>query len=122
MVKKNDEYIVTIEDMGSEGEGVGKIDGYTVFVKDALPGEKARIKITKAGKSFGYGRLMEVLEPSEYRVEPRCPIARKCGGCQIQEMSYEAQLAFKEKKVQNNLERIGKIPPSEYEMCTITGM
>ena len=122
MVKKNDEYIVTVEDMGSEGEGVGKIDGYTVFVKDALPGEKARIKITKAGKSFGYGRLMEVLEPSEYRVEPRCPIARKCGGCQIQEMSYEAQLAFKEKKVQNNLERIGKIAPSEYEMCTIIGM
>ena len=122
MVKKNDEYIVTIEDMGSEGEGVGKIDGYTVFVKDALPGEKARIKITKAGKSFGYGRLMEVLEPSEYRVEPRCPIARKCGGCQIQEMSYEAQLAFKEKQVQNNLERIGKIAPSEYEMCTIIGM
>ena len=122
MVKKNDEYIVTIEDMGSEGEGVGKIDGYTVFVMDALPGEKARIKITKAGKSFGYGRLMEVLEPSEYRVEPRCPIARKCGGCQIQEMSYEAQLAFKEKKVQSNLERIGKIPPSEYQMCTIIGM
>ena len=122
MVKKNDEYIVTIEDMGSEGEGVGKIDGYTVFVKDALPGEEARIKITKAGKNFGYGRLMEVITPSEYRVEPKCPIARKCGGCQIQEMSYEAQLAFKEKKVQNNLERIGKIPPSEYEMCTIIGM
>ena len=122
MVKKNDEYIVTIEDMGSEGEGVGKVDGYTVFVKDALPGEEARIKITKAGKNFGYGRLMEVITPSEYRVEPKCPIARKCGGCQIQEMSYEAQLAFKEKKVQNNLERIGKIPPSEYEMCTIIGM
>ena len=122
MVKKNDEYIVAIEDMGSEGEGVGKIDGYTVFVKDALPGEEARIKITKAGKNFGYGRLMEVITPSEYRVEPKCPIARKCGGCQIQEMSYEAQLAFKEKKVQNNLERIGKIPPSEYEMCTIIGM
>ena len=87
MVKKNDEYIVTIEDMGSEGEGVGKIDGYTVFVKDALPGEEARIKITKAGKNFGYGRLMEVITPSEYRVEPKCPIARKCGGCQIQEMS-----------------------------------
>ena len=122
MINKNDEYIVTIEDMGSEGEGVGKIDGYTVFVKDALPGEEARIKITKAGKNFGYGRLMEVIKPSEYRVEPKCPIARKCGGCQIQEMSYEAQLAFKEKKVQNNLERIGKIPSSEYEMCTIIGM
>lgn len=122
MIKKNEEYIITIEDMGSEGEGVGKIDGYTIFVKDAIPGDVARIKITKEGKSYGYGRLMEVITPSEYRVEAVCPVARKCGGCQIQEMSYEAQLAFKEKKVQNNLERIGKIPPSEYEMCTIIGM
>lgn len=122
MIKKNEEYIVTIEDMGSEGEGVGRIDGYTVFVKDGIPGDVARIKITKEGKSYGYGRLMEVITPSEYRVEPICPVARKCGGCQIQEMSYEAQLAFKEKKVQNNLERIGKISPSDYEMCTIIGM
>lgn len=122
MIKKNEEYIITIEDMGSEGEGVGKIDGYTIFVKDAIPGDVARIKITKEGKSYGYGRLMEVITSSEYRVEAVCSVARKCGGCQIQEMSYEAQLAFKEKKVQNNLERIGKIPPSEYEMCTITGM
>lgn len=122
MIKKNEEYIITIEDMGSEGEGVGRIDGYTVFVKDGIPGDVARIKITKEGKSYGYGRLMEVITPSEYRVEPVCPVARKCGGCQIQEMSYEAQLAFKEKKVQNNLERIGRISPSDYQMCTIIGM
>ena len=122
MIKKNEEYIVTIEDMGSEGEGVGRIDGYTVFVKDAIPGDVAKIKITKEGKSYGYGRLMEVITPSENRVKPVCPVARKCGGCQIQEMSYEAQLAFKENKVKNNLERIGKILPSEYEMCKIIGM
>lgn len=122
MVKKNEEYIITIEDMGSEGEGVGKVDGFTLFVKDGLPGDVARVKVIKEGKSYGYGRLMEVITPSEYRVDAVCPVARQCGGCQIQELSYEAQLAFKEKKVQNNLERIGKVTPSEYEMCTIIGM
>ena len=122
MVKKNEEYIITIEDMGSEGEGVGKVDGFTLFVKDALPQDVARVKVIKEGKSYAYGRLMEVITPSEYRVEAVCPVARQCGGCQIQELSYEAQLAFKEKKVQNNLERIGRIMPNEYEMCTIIGM
>lgn len=122
MIKKNEEYIITIEDMGSEGEGVGKIDGFTLFVKDALPGDVAKVKVIKEGKTYGYGRLMEIITPSEYRVEAVCPVARQCGGCQIQELSYEAQLAFKEKKVQNNLERIGKIMPDEYEMCTIIGM
>ncbi len=122
MIKKNEDYIIAIEDMGTEGEGVGKIDGFTLFVKDALPGDIARVKVVKEGKTYGYGRLMEVITPSEYRVEAVCPVARQCGGCQIQEMSYEAQLAFKEKKVQNNLERIGKIEPSSYEMCTIIGM
>ncbi len=122
MVKKNEEYVITIEDMGTEGEGVGKIDGFTLFVKDALPGDVAKVKVVKEGKNYGYGRLMEVIKPSEHRVDAVCPVARQCGGCQIQEMSYEAQLAFKEKKVQNNLERIGKIAPSEYEMCNIIGM
>ncbi len=122
MVRKNEEYIITIEDMGSEGEGVGKVDGFTLFVKDALPGDVARVKVIKEGKTYGYGRLMEVITPSEYRVAPVCPVARQCGGCQIQELSYQAQLAFKEKKVQNNMERIGKVSPSEYEMCTIIGM
>ena len=122
MIKKNDEYTVTIEDMGSEGEGVGRIDGYTVFVKDGIPGDVAKIKITKAGKNYGYARLMEIVTPSEHRVEPVCSVARRCGGCQIQEMSYEAQLSFKEKKVQNNLWKIGKISPDDYEMCPIIGM
>lgn len=122
MVRKNEEYIITIEDMGSEGEGVGKVDGFTLFVKDALPGDVVRVKVIKEGKTYGYGRMMEVITPSEYRVAAVCPVARQCGGCQIQEMSYEAQLAFKEKKVQNNLERIGRLSPSDYEMCTIIGM
>ena len=122
MVKKNEEYIITIEDMGSDGEGIGKADGFTLFVKDALPGDVAKVKVIKEGKTYGYGRLMEIITPSPDRVEARCPVARQCGGCQIQQLSYEAQLAFKQNKVTNNLERIGKIEPSSYEMCTIIGM
>ncbi len=122
MLKKNEEYIITIENMGSEGEGVGKIDGFTLFVKDALPGDVARVKVVKEGKTYGYGRLMEIITPSKDRVEPVCRVARQCGGCQIQELSYEAQLKFKQDKVKNNLERIGKLDSSLYEMCTIIGM
>ncbi len=122
MVKKNEEYIITIEDMGSDGEGIGKADGFTLFVKDALPGDVAKVKVIKEGKTYGYGRLMEIITPSPDRVEARCQVARQCGGCQIQQLSYEAQLAFKQNKVKNNLERIGKIEPSSYEMCTIIGM
>ena len=122
MIKKNEEYIITIEDMGSEGEGIGKIDGFTLFVKDALPLDVAKVKVIKEGKTYGYGRLMEVVTPSPDRVLAKCPVAKQCGGCQIQELSYKAQLAFKQNKVKNNLERIGKIEPSSYEMCSIIGM
>lgn len=122
IIKKNEEYIITIEDMGTDGEGIGKVDGFTLFVKDSLPGDMAKVKVIKTGKTYGYGRLMEVITPSKDRVEPKCKVARQCGGCQIQELSYEAQLAFKQNKVKNNLERIGKIDSSSYEMCTIIGM
>ena len=104
---KNDCVELTIEDIGVSGEGIGKVDGYTLFVKDTVIGDVVRVKIMKAKKNYGYARLMKVLTPSKDRVEPKCPVARQCGGCQIQEMRYEAQLAFKQKMVQNNLERIG---------------
>lgn len=106
-MQKNEVAIVTIEDIGVNGEGIGKVDGYTLFVKDAVIGDVVEVKVMKAKKNYGYARLMQVITPSEYRVEPRCSFARKCGGCQIQEMSYEQQLAFKQKKVRGNLERIG---------------
>ena len=96
-----------IEDCGVDGEGIGKADGFTVFVKDAVIGDVVTVKIMKAKKNYGYGRLMEILEPSPYRVEPECKVARQCGGCQLQALSYEQQLAFKEKKVRSHLERIG---------------
>ena len=110
-MQKNEVAIVTIEDIGVNGEGIGKVDGYTLFIKDAVIGDVAEVKVMKAKKNYGYARLMQVITPSEYRVEPRCNFARKCGGCQIQEMSYEQQLAFKQKKVRDNLERIGGFSP-----------
>ena len=106
-MKKNDTAAVKITDIGVNGEGIGKVDGYTLFIKDAVIGDTVEAKVMKAKKNYGYARLMKVLSPSPDRVTPRCEFARKCGGCQIQEMSYGRQLAFKEQKVHGNLERIG---------------
>lgn len=105
---KNDILEVNITDIGNEGEGIGKCeDGFTLFVKDAVIGDRVRVKIMKSKKNYAYAHLEEVLSPSADRVIPRCPIARACGGCQLQSMSYSAQLAFKTKKVKNNLIRLG---------------
>ena len=110
-MQKNDLVTVAIEDIGVGGEGIGKVDGYTLFIKDAIIGDVVEAKIVKAKKNYGYARLMNIVTPSENRVEkPMCPMARRCGGCQIQEMKYGAQLAFKEGKVRGNLERIGEVP------------
>ena len=107
---KNDEFELEITDLGSTGEGIGKIDGYTLFVKDALIGDKVRVKVMKTKKNYGYARMLEIIEPSEYRVESECPVARQCGGCQLQHCSYEKQLSWKEEKVANCLRRIGGAP------------
>ena len=105
--RKNDIVTLEIVDCGTDGEGIGKADGFTVFVKDAVIGDTVTAKIMKAKKNYGYGRLMEILKPSPYRVEPVCPSARQCGGCQLQAVSYEEQKVFKEKKLRGHLERIG---------------
>ena len=118
--RKNDIVTLDIEDCGVDGEGIGKADGFTVFVKDAVIGDRVTAKIMKAKKNYGYGRLMEILKPSPYRVEPKCAFARQCGGCQLQALSYEQQLAFKEKKVRGHLERIGGF--TELPMEPIIGM
>lgn len=119
-MQKNDEMILKIEDMGVDGAGIGKADGMTFFVKDAVIGDVVRAKVMKLKKTYGYARLMELLEASPDRVEPKCPYYRQCGGCQIQALSYEKQLEFKERKVRNNLERIGGF--SEIPMEPIVGM
>jgi 23S rRNA (uracil1939-C5)-methyltransferase len=121
-LEKNQEYEITIEDMGNEGEGIGHINGMAVFVKDTVPGDVAKIKIVKAKKSYAYGRLMELITPSEYRVEPVCPLARKCGGCSIMHVSYHQQLRWKQKKVADCLTRIGGIANVEEIMEPIIGM
>lgn len=108
--QKNQIYTVEIEDIGTEGEGIGKVDGFSLFVKDALPGDVAKVRLTKVKKTYAYARLEEVLTPSDDRVEPPCPFHRQCGGCQIQALSYEKQLSFKQSKVENNLVRIGGFP------------
>lgn len=119
-MNKNDILTVKIEDMSETGEGIGKYEGYTLFVKDACLGDLVRAKITKPKKNYAFARLEEVIEPSPYRVEPPCPVHRACGGCQLQALSYEQQLKFKEKKVKDCLMRIGGF--SEVNIKPIMGM
>jgi len=119
-LEKNDIVTVSIEDISTTGEGIGKVDGFTLFIKDTVIGDVAEVKIIKAKKTYGYGKLMKIVTPSKNRVEPRCPVAKSCGGCQIQEMSYDSQLLYKQNTVKNNLKRIGGI--SDIEMDPIIGM
>ena len=112
-VEKNKTYEMNIDALGSNGEGIGRIDGYTVFVEGALPGEKISVLIVKVKKNYGYGKLMEILEVSPERREPMCPVAKQCGGCQLQHLSYEAELVYKTKEVKDVMERIGGIKDVE---------
>lgn len=120
MFQKNDVLEIEIIDQGTNGEGIGKIDGYALFVKDAIIGDVVRVKIMKAKKNYGFAKLIDIITPSPYRVEPICPKASSCGGCQIQAMNYQQQLKFKQDKVYNNIKRIGGI--TDFEMKPIMGM
>ncbi|PLT29630.1 23S rRNA (uracil(1939)-C(5))-methyltransferase RlmD [Peribacillus deserti] len=108
-VAKNDFVDVVFEDLTHEGAGVAKVDGYPIFVPNVLPGEKAKIKVLKANKGYGFGRLVEIYTESPYRVDLSQKDPSLYGGCQIQHMSYEGQLTFKEKQVREVLKRIGKL-------------
>lgn len=105
--KKNEHYLLDITDIGNDGEGIGKIKGFTFFVDKALPGERVEIIATKLKKSYGYGKLIKILSPSPLRTEPQCVIADKCGGCSLQHLAYKGQLEYKTNKVKQNIERIG---------------
>ena len=111
-VKKNQEYEVIIEAFGNSGEGISHINGYTLFVSGALPGERVKVAVTKAKKNYGYARLVSIEEPSPDRMEPGCPVAKRCGGCELQHMSYEAQLRFKVQRVVDCLTRLGGVSES----------
>ncbi|MGM0806729.1 MAG: 23S rRNA (uracil(1939)-C(5))-methyltransferase RlmD [Bacillota bacterium] len=108
-VHKNESYEVDIVDLTHEGAGVARVNGFTLFVPNTLPGERAKIKVIGVKKGFGFGRLEELIEESPERVEPPCPIYKWCGGCQLQHLSYEGQLEYKRKLVEDVLTRIGKI-------------
>ena len=123
--RKGQEIKVRIIDIGMRGEGIGKLeDGYTVFIKDAVVGDYVRASIMKANKSYAYAHLDQILQASPHRVEPLCPIARQCGGCQLQALSYEQELVYKQNKVRADLIRIGGFPEEEIDsvMEPIVGM
>ena len=94
--KKDDILKVTIEDISDDGLGIGKADGYALFVKDTVVGDECIVKIMKAKKNYAFAHLEEVTKPSSFRISPKCEKAKACGGCQLQALSYEKQLEFKE--------------------------
>lgn len=108
-VAKNEYYDVVFEDLTHDGAGVAKIDGFPIFVPNGLPGEKAKVKVVKVKKGYGFGRLIELYEKSEDRIDAACSIYKQCGGCQLQHIRYEGQLKAKHKHVKEVLARIGKI-------------
>ncbi|MEH7099948.1 23S rRNA (uracil(1939)-C(5))-methyltransferase RlmD [Bacillus velezensis] len=121
-VEKNEYYDVTFEDLTHEGAGVAKVQGFPIFVPNALPEEKAQIKVTRVKKGFAFGRLIELKEESPHRTDAPCPIYKQCGGCQLQHMTYEGQLLFKQKQVKDVLERIGKLALSNVTVHPTLGM
>ena len=123
--RKGQEIRVRITDLGMRGEGIGRLeDGYTVFIKDAVIGDYVRASIMKANKSYAYAHLEQILQASPHRVEPLCPVARQCGGCQLQALSYEQELAYKQNKVRADLIRIGGFSEEEIDavMEPVVGM
>ena len=111
--KKNELIILEITDLTEEGQGVGKKDGLVFFVKDSVMGDKVEARILKVKKNYAYAKVEKLLEASPYRVTPLCPVAGKCGGCQLQHLSYEKELAWKEDRIAQSLIRIAGIPEEE---------
>ena len=111
--KKNDLVALEITDLTEEGQGVGKCDGLVFFVKGSVMGDVLEAKILKVKKNYAYAKVEKLLEASPYRVTPLCPVAGKCGGCQLQHLSYEKELAWKEDRIAQSLIRIAGIPEEE---------
>ena len=119
MLRKNEEYEGLVEGQGTDGEGIIRIEGTTAFVPFCLVGERVKFKALKVKGNIAYGKLVAVLQPSKDRVQPPCPVFGKCGGCDVQHMSYSAQLEFKRTAVKNALLKIGGIdfPVGETVPC-----
>ena len=113
--QKNDLIMLEITDLTEEGQGVGKKDGLVFFVKDSVMGDKVEARILKVKKNYAYAKVENLLEASPYRIAPLCPVAGKCGGCQLQHLSYEKELAWKEDRIAQSLIRIAGLSPEEVE-------
>ncbi len=113
--QKNDLITLEITDLTEEGQGVGKKDGLVFFVKDSVMGDKVEARILKAKKNYAYAKVEKLLEASPYRITPLCPVAGKCGGCQLQHLSYEKELSWKEDRIAQSLIRIAGLSPEEVE-------
>lgn len=118
-MKKNETFTAVCENYTYDGMGVVRLDGFPFFVKGLMQGEKAFLVVTKVKKTYGYARVVELLDESLQRVTPSCPLAKRCGGCQLQHMSYEEQLTFKQHKVQEVMKRIGHL---DLEVLPVKGM
>ena len=121
-VKVGDKITVDIDDMNHQGEGIGRYEGFAIFVPEALPGEEVNCEVISTKKNYARALIIEIKTSSKDRVSPPCPYYKDCGGCQLQHLSYEGQLKFKEKQVKENLEKIGGIDSREYEFLPIMGM
>lgn len=117
MILKNDELEVIIQNQGYEGEGIAKIEDYPLFIQGALKGEKVLVKVLKANKNYGFGKLLKIVEPSKNRVAPSCKHYEKCGGCNLLHMNYETQLEFKKERVMDCLRKIGGLKDVEVQPC-----
>jgi 23S rRNA (uracil1939-C5)-methyltransferase len=111
--KRGETIELVVDDLAFGGEGVGRVDGYVVFVRGGLPGDRLRVTLSEARGRYGRGTIAAVLTPSPDRVEPPCPYFGQCGGCRLQHLTYAGQLAFKEKQVRDCLTRLGGLPPFE---------
>ncbi len=121
MVKKNDIISVTIEDVTASGDGVAKHEDYPIFIKGAVTGDVLKIQVTKTNKTYGFGNISEIINPSPYRTEPMCPVFNECGGCDFMHIDYSHQLCIKENIIKSNLQRIGSVYPHEYEFQGVIG-
>lgn len=108
-IKKNENYTLEINGMTHEGQGVGRINNFTVFVDGAIKGETADVRIIKVNKSYAFGKLIKIITPSPERIQPFCSASKRCGGCNLQHLSYKGQLKFKTDLVKENIKRIGKL-------------
>ena len=115
--KVGDRIELTIEDIAAGGEGVGKIDGFVIFVPASAPGDKLSVELTTLKKKYGRGRIAKIIEPSRRRVKPPCPVYENCGGCQFQHLDYDAQLAYKTKMVQDAIAHLGSLESVEVKPC-----